>query len=97
MLFNSKFMSYFGDITGTQLAELIQLAMRCVSASSTSTQPHSIILQTIYIIDEPWRQMCISTISFGYDGNGYINTINIDKKCNFERWIYFKGEIIAGN
>lgn len=80
MLFNSKFMSYFGDITGTQLAELIQLA-REVSASSTSTQPHSISFTSnnLQVIDGILATD-VYTISFGYDGNGYINTINIDKK-----------------
>lgn len=80
MLFNSKFMSYFGDITGTQLAELIQLAGE-VSASSTSTQPHSISFTSnnLQVIDGILATD-VYTISFGYDGNGYINTINIDKK-----------------
>ena len=80
MLFNSKFMSYFGDITGTQLAELIQLASE-VSASSTSTQPHSISFTSnnLQVIDGI-LETDVYTISFGYDGNGYINTINIDKK-----------------
>ena len=80
MLFNSKFMSYFGDITGTQLAELIQLAGE-VSASSTSTQPHSISFTSnnLQVIDGILATD-VYTILFGYDGNGYINTINIDKK-----------------
>ena len=80
MLFNSKFMSYFGDITGTQLAELIQLAGE-VSSSSTSTQAHSISFTSnnLQVIDGI-LETDVYTISFGYDGNGYINTINIDKK-----------------
>ena len=80
VIFNNKFMNYLGDITGVQLAELIQLAGQ-ESMNSTSAQPHVISftsnnLQVINGILET----DIYTVTFAYDENGYINTINIDKK-----------------
>ena len=80
VIFNNKFMNYLGDITGVQLAELIQLAGQ-ESMNSASAQPHVISftsnnLQVINGILET----DIYTVTFAYDENGYINTINIDKK-----------------
>lgn len=76
-LFNSKFSSFIGDVTGTQVLQLMQLAQE-----SMNTDPEHVISvnsNTLHGMDDILETEAY-IITLQYDNNGYVNIINIEKK-----------------
>lgn len=75
--FNTKFVEYLGEIRGTQLIQLLQIAQE----SNVSYPTHQIGLTSGNLTSlEGIQETDIYIITLSYSTEGYVNTINIDKK-----------------
>jgi len=76
-IFNTAFMSYVGNINGDRLNSLLQV----IQDSNSKYPEHQVTLSSNNLQTlEGIVATDIYTITLSYDGNGYINNINIDKQ-----------------